>query len=107
MSKSVEERIVEMRFDNQQFEKGVQTTMGTLDKLKQSLRLDGATKGLEEPVFGTGSGRNHRIGEHHEFGGQCRKEACGIVHDGANPAGLCRVRTQNGCGADNHGKYRR
>lgn len=48
MSKSVEERIVEMRFDNQQFEKGVQTTMGTLDKLKQSLRLDGATKGLED-----------------------------------------------------------
>ena len=48
MSKSVEERIVEMRFDNQQFEKGVQTTMGTLDKLKHSLKLDGATKGLED-----------------------------------------------------------
>lgn len=48
MSKSVEERIVEMRFDNQQFEKGVQTTMGTLDKLKQSLKLDGAAKGLED-----------------------------------------------------------
>lgn len=48
MSKSVEQRIVEMRFDNQQFEKGVQTTMGTLDKFKQSLKLDGATKGLEE-----------------------------------------------------------
>lgn len=48
MSKSVEERVVEMRFDNQQFEKGVRTTMGTLDKFKQSLKLDGATKGLEE-----------------------------------------------------------
>ena len=48
MSKSVEKRIVEMRFDNQQFEKGVQTTMGTLDKLKHSLKLDGATKGLED-----------------------------------------------------------
>lgn len=48
MSKSVEQRIVEMRFDNQQFEKGVQTTMGTLDKLKHSLKLDGATKGLED-----------------------------------------------------------
>lgn len=48
MSKSVEQRIVEMRFDNQQFEKGVQTTMGTLDKFKQSLKLDGATKGLED-----------------------------------------------------------
>lgn len=48
MSKSVEKRIVEMRFDNQQFEKGVQTSMGTLDKLKHSLKLDGATKGLED-----------------------------------------------------------
>ena len=48
MSKSVEKRIVEMRFDNQQFENGVQTTMGTLDKLKHSLKLDGATKGLED-----------------------------------------------------------
>lgn len=47
MSKSVEERIVEMRFDNQQFERGVQTTMGTLGKLKESLKLDGAAKGLE------------------------------------------------------------
>lgn len=48
MSKSVEKRIVEMRFDNQQFEKGVQTTMDTLDKFKHSLKLDGATKGLED-----------------------------------------------------------
>ena len=48
MRKSVEQRIVEMRFDNQQFEKGVQTTMSTLDRFKQTLRLDGATKGLED-----------------------------------------------------------
>ena len=45
VSAVIDERIVEMRFDNQQFEKGVQTTMGTLDKLKHSLKLDGATKG--------------------------------------------------------------
>lgn len=48
MSRSVDERIVEMRFDNQQFERNVQTTMGTLDKLKQSLKLDGASKGLDD-----------------------------------------------------------
>ena len=48
MSQSVDKRIVEMRFDNQQFEKGVQTTMSTLEKLRHSLKLDGATKGLEE-----------------------------------------------------------
>ena len=48
MSVMVDERVVEMQFDNKQFESNVSTTMSTLDKLKQSLNLSGATKGLEE-----------------------------------------------------------
>ena len=47
MSKVVDDRVVEMRFDNKQFEAGVRTSMSTLDKLKQSLKLTEATKGLE------------------------------------------------------------
>ena len=47
MSKTVDERVVEMRFDNKQFEQNVQTSLLTLDKLKRSLNLDGAAKGLE------------------------------------------------------------
>lgn len=47
MSTTVDERVVEMRFDNKQFEQNVQTSLSTLDKLKQSLNLDGAAKGLE------------------------------------------------------------
>ena len=47
MSKTVDERVVSMQFDNKHFEKNVATTMSTLDKLKQSLKLDGASKGLE------------------------------------------------------------
>lgn len=47
MSKTVDERVVEMRFDNQNFEKNVSTTMSTLDKFKKSLNLTGASKGLE------------------------------------------------------------
>ncbi len=47
MGIAVDERVVEMRFDNHQFERGVQSTMGALDKLKQSLKLDGASKGLD------------------------------------------------------------
>lgn len=47
MSTTVDQRVVEMRFDNRQFESNVSTTMSTLDKLKQSLNLSGATKGLE------------------------------------------------------------
>ena len=47
MSKQVDQRVVEMRFDNAQFEKNVSTSMSTLDKLKKSLNLEGASKGLE------------------------------------------------------------
>lgn len=47
MSTTVDERVVEMRFDNKQFEANVQTSLSTLEKLKQSLNLEGATKGLE------------------------------------------------------------
>ena len=47
MSTTIDERVVEMRFDNKQFESNVSTTMSTLDKLKQKLNLDGASKGLE------------------------------------------------------------
>lgn len=47
MSKQVDERVVSMQFDNKQFESGVQTSLSTLDKLKQSLNMDGASKGLE------------------------------------------------------------
>ena len=47
MSTTIDERVVEMRFDNKHFEANVQTSISTLDKLKQSLDLNGAAKGLE------------------------------------------------------------
>jgi hypothetical protein len=47
MSRTIDERVVEMRFDNRQFEQNVQTSLSTLDKLKRGLDLDGAAKGLE------------------------------------------------------------
>ena len=36
-----------MRFDNKQFEQNIQTSLSSLDKLKKSLNLEGAAKGLE------------------------------------------------------------
>lgn len=48
MSTTVDSRVVEMRFDNQHFEKNVQTSLSTLEKLKQKLNLTGASKGLEQ-----------------------------------------------------------
>ena len=48
MSTTIDERVVEMRFDNKQFESNVATSMSTLEKLKKSLNLTGASKGLED-----------------------------------------------------------
>ena len=47
MSNVVDSRVVEMRFDNKQFESNVKTSMSTLEKLKQKLNLSGASKGLK------------------------------------------------------------
>ena len=47
MSRTVDERVVEMRFDNKNFEKNVSTTMSTLEKLKSALSLKGAAKEAE------------------------------------------------------------
>jgi len=47
MSTEVDNRIVAMTFDNKQFESGTATSINTLDRLKKSLNLEGASKGLE------------------------------------------------------------
>ena len=47
MSTTVDQRVVEMRFDNKQFENNIQTSLSSIAKLKKSLNMDGATKGLE------------------------------------------------------------
>ena len=47
MSKTIDQRVVEMRFDNKQFESNVATSMSTLDKLKAKLRLGDSAKSFE------------------------------------------------------------
>lgn len=42
----IDDRIVNMQFNNKQFESGVQTSVKSLDNLKAGLNLDGATKSL-------------------------------------------------------------
>lgn len=46
MSRSVDERVVEMQFDNKQFESGIKTSMKSLENLKKGLNFDAATKSL-------------------------------------------------------------
>ena len=48
MSESIDNRVVEMRFDNKQFESGVQTTLSTLDRLKQALNFKNRKTGLDD-----------------------------------------------------------
>lgn len=45
---SIDERIVRMKFDNQGFESGVHTTMGTLEKLKNALKFDKISEGASK-----------------------------------------------------------
>ena len=47
MSTTIEQKVVEMRFDNKHFEQHTKESMSTLEKLKQKLNLSGASKGLE------------------------------------------------------------
>jgi len=46
MSASIDQRIVEMKFDNTQFEAGVRQTLSSLQALEKGMKLDGAAKGL-------------------------------------------------------------
>lgn len=49
---SIDKRIVQMQFDNQGFEKGVHTTMKSLQNLNESLKMKNATNGLTEVQSG-------------------------------------------------------
>jgi tape measure domain-containing protein len=48
MSETIDSKVVELRFDNKDFEANTRITMSTLDKLKEKLHFPGASKGLEE-----------------------------------------------------------
>lgn len=45
---SIDQRVVQMAFDNADFQRGAAATLKALEDLKKGLRLDGAAKGLDE-----------------------------------------------------------
>lgn len=47
MSKTIDEKVVEMRFDNRNFEKNVQVSLNTLDKLKEKVDMSKHTKSFD------------------------------------------------------------
>lgn len=48
MSRTIDERVVEMRFDNKQFESATKETLGTLAKLKEALKLPSLSKSVDD-----------------------------------------------------------
>ena len=53
MSESIDRRVVEMRFNNKDFENNVQSTLTVLDKLKQKLNLKDAEKAMGASGLGS------------------------------------------------------
>lgn len=54
MSNVMDRKVVEMQFDNSQFERNVKGSITTLDKLKESLKFEGVSKSIDEIDRSTG-----------------------------------------------------
>lgn len=68
MSTSVEQRIVEMKFDNAGFAKGVEQTIDDLDRLDKATTFDGGKKGLKQlQVAADQVNFNHLVDEVHSI----------------------------------------
>lgn len=48
MSKTIDQKVVEMQFDNKSFEKNAAQSMSTIDNLKSKLDFSGASKAMQE-----------------------------------------------------------
>ena len=48
MSTTIDEKVVELQFDNSNFEKNIDSTIKSLEKLKESLNMSGSAKGFSE-----------------------------------------------------------
>ena len=72
MSEVIDSRIVEMRFDNSQFESNVRESMKTIDNLKSSLDFEDSIKGLEKiKVDIDASGAVHGLQAISDAAGDC------------------------------------
>lgn len=58
MSATIDERVVQMRFDNAQFEQRAKTTLSTLDRLKSALRLSDSANSMNDAARNLGGNFN-------------------------------------------------
>jgi hypothetical protein len=55
MSTTIDSKVVEMRFDNQQFERGINQSISSIDRLKASLGFNNVGSGLNKIASGVGT----------------------------------------------------
>jgi len=48
MAKTIDQRVVDLEFNNKQFQEGVGDSLSAIDRLKKGLQFKGATRGLED-----------------------------------------------------------
>lgn len=92
MSRTIDEKVVEMRFDNRDFERNVSQSMSTLDKLKSALDFSGAEKAFsgitsaaDKVNFGGLSGALEGISDKFvSFGGKAVEAFVKIGKDGVD-----------------------
>lgn len=48
MSREVDQRVVQMQFDNAQFERGAQQSLNTMERLKDAMNFESSAKGLDK-----------------------------------------------------------
>lgn len=61
---SIDSRIVEMQFKNSEFERGIQSSLKSLENLKKGLKLEGATSGLDHLAASTSKFNLGNIASH-------------------------------------------
>ena len=97
---SIDNRIVEMQFNNKRFESNARETMSTLDKLKEKLNFKNSTKELEEfqnaaDSFNLGRIANavEEIGDRFTFLGQLGTQAMQRIASATLNAGTALVKS--------------
>ena len=76
----IDNRVVEMRFDNNQFEAGVSQTLQSLDRLRDGLNLEGAVRGIDSISDGIGT-LNDKFGLVGMIGMQAMQKIAGEIVD--------------------------
>lgn len=63
MADAIDTKVVKMKFDNEEFHKKTEGTLSILEKLKEGLKFDGASKGLNDVAVASKTFSLNHVGE--------------------------------------------